>query len=130
MRQGRGFTLIEVVVAMVIIGVGVTALVTVISQSRRTMTSVQRWEQQESRATNLLMSLLHERERSPATLTMATNTPVKGRDEVLGEWEWVATPLNRIPDRALDLHRLEVRWLDGGTPREIHTVAVLRVQGR
>lgn len=125
--RARGFTLLEVVVALALVGVGVTALLLAMAQGRRTFALTRRWAQEERRATDLLFSGLQGMEQLRTAPARQAGLIQRGQDGLLGAWEWKAEPLHRIQGRPVDLYRVSLSWTDQGRSREVETHAVLRV---
>ena len=122
MRE-RGFTLLEGVVALLIVGLGVTALTAALSQARRTERMTSAWAEEERRATDLLFSELRRWEQLRTEPARQAGLRSQGEDARLGAWGWQAEPMESSPGQAVGLYRVRLAWRD----RQVSTVAALRI---
>lgn len=122
MRQ-RGFTLMEAVVALLIVGLGVTALVGALSQERRVLRQTLEWSETQQRATELLLDELRRWEQLRSDEARRAALSTRGEDALLGPWTWQAEVAEIAPGQMVGLYRLRLRWQD----REVQTLAALRI---
>lgn len=127
MRNCRGFTLLEVIVALVVVGLGVTALVGALSQNARTRRMTRDWAKEETRATDVLMDELHRWEHLRSEVARRQALRNEGQDALLGPWTFDAEMKVASPGQAVGLYRLNLRWQQGGGSREVSTDAALRI---
>lgn len=123
MSTQRGFTLLEGVIALLIVGLGVTALIAALSQERRVLRQTSAWSQEQERATGLLLEELRKWEqlRSDEARRLALRS--QGEDGVLGHWTWQADLQEVPPGQSVGLYRLSLQWQG----HEVQTIAALRI---
>lgn len=119
----RGFTLLEVIVALVVVGLAVTALMGALSQQRRITRLTLDWAVEEERATAVLMGEFRKLEsyRSEEARRAALNS--RGEEPILGPWTWKAELVENIPGQTVGLYRISLYWHG----RETQTHAALRI---
>lgn len=122
MKQ-HGFTLLEAIVALLIVGLGVAGLVGALTQERRVLSQTAEWSQVQERSTALLMEELRrwEQLRSDEARRAALNT--HGEDPLLGPWTWQAEIAEAVPGQSVGLYRLTLRWQN----HKVRTHAALRI---
>lgn len=126
MRQ-RGFSFLEVILALALVGLVASALLMALSQGRRTQTLTREWAQDEIRATELLMDSLNRWEQLRTEVARRAQLRQNGEDPRLGPWEWSIEPQGLAPGRLVDLYKVRLRWNAQGKQREVETDAVLRI---
>ncbi len=126
-RAAGGFTLLEVVVALGLVGVGVTALLLALAQGRRTSYQTRQWAEEQQRATAVLFQSLEEWRQVRTEAARRNALEQRGEDPLLGPWTWRAQAEHRLEGRPVDFYRVTLRWASAGRPLEVETRAVLRV---
>lgn len=119
----RGFTLLESIIALLIVGLGVTALVGALSQDRRVQRQTAVWSEEQQRATALLMEELRRWEQLRSDEARRAALSTRGEDSLLGPWTWQAEVAEVMPGQSVGLYRLTLRWQD----HEVQTCAALRI---
>lgn len=119
----RGFTFLEVILALMWTGLVAGALLLALAQGRRTQALTREWAREETRATELLMEGLLRWQALRTDQARRIHLIQTGDDTRLGPWEWRAEALGSAQGRSVDLHRVKLRWRE----REVETHAVLRV---
>ncbi|WP_306591282.1 type II secretion system protein [Geothrix sp. 21YS21S-4] len=127
MRESRGFTLLEVIVALAVVGLGVTALMGALSQNARARWMTRSWAEEESRAADLLMDELNRWQHLRSNVARRQFLRNAGDDAKLGDWTFEAVVKESQADQALALYHLTLRWQKDGRGREVSTDAVLRI---
>lgn len=122
MRQ-QGFTLLESVLALLVVGLTVTWLAGALSSQSRTLRLSRTWAQEEARATQVLMDELHKLELMRGEEARRGAMRSQGQDATLGPWEWRADLVESLPGQAVGLFRIGLKWRHG----EVHSHAALRV---
>lgn len=122
MRE-RGFTLLEAIVALLIVGLGVTALIGALSQERRVLRQTAEWSEEQQRATALLMEELRRWEQLRSDEARRAALSTRGEDPLLGPWTWQADVAEATPGQPVGLYRLTLRWQN----HEVQTSAALRI---
>ena len=126
-KAAGGFTLIEVIVALTLVGVGVSALLLSLAQGRRTAYQTQQWAQEQQHASAVLFQALEEWRQLRTDPARRSALLQRGQDPVLGPWEWRAEPEHALVGRSVDLHRVTLTWTSAGRAQEVETRALLRV---
>ena len=114
--SSRGYTLIEVLVAVVLLAIVLPGLATMVISSRKAQTSSLRLENGAALAQQVIDSLLIR----PASTVTAEDTVVMTRDGVNYSVSWVITPMN--PGRRI---ATRVEWRQGSTPHSTTLVGAL-----
>lgn len=127
MRRSAGFTLLEAVVGIAVVGLGVSAVLLSLSQGRRNQRLVRAWAEEESRATELLFERLGEWEQLRTDPGRRAALVQEGRDPRLGAWTWDLQPEQLLNGNTMALYKVRLRWQDERGQREGTTHAVLRV---
>jgi prepilin-type N-terminal cleavage/methylation domain-containing protein len=118
----KGFTLIEVIVALVIVGVGIVALLGALTQGRRTVLLTKQWAQEESLATQLLIENLDAWQQLRTDASRRNALIRVGNHPELGSWEWRAERSHRLDPNVVDIYRISLHW----QKRQVETHAILR----
>ena len=119
MRNARGFTLLEVLVATAIMGIAVAGLLNTISGAAHNASRLTEYD----RAVLLAKSKMDELLAEPK---LPRNTPMAGDFDgvrtggIPAAWKAVVTPFETAPGTgpgswAVDRIELEIDWIDGGT---------------
>ena len=122
MKNQRGFTLLEVLVATLIMGVAITGLLSALSAAARNAAHLTEYE----RATLLAKSKMDE---LLVNQTIQRKVPIQGAFDpaVTGgqqiQWRATVTPFEWAPGAGpgmwvLDRIQLEISWVDGHTPHQ------------
>jgi len=113
MIKDRGFTLIEVVVAMAILGIALTTVISLFGQSLRTVSLVSRYSE--------MMTLAGE--KMDEVVCCPDNERDESEEGLAGAARWtrIISPLNLDDTAAQDMFKVQVHvtWPDGGREREI-----------
>lgn len=125
--SGAGFSMLEAIVALAVVGVGATALLLALSQERRSRVLTEQWAREERRATWLLMDRLGSWEQLRTDPARRAGLDQQGEDEVLGDWSWQARPRESAPGQPVGLYHVELRWAAPGGIRTVGTDAALRI---
>ena len=126
-KIGTGPWQLGLVVAIALVGVGVTAILGVVAQTRRTERQTARWAEEETRAAELLMDHLHRWELFRSDQARRANLVVQGEDAVLGAWSWSLNLERASEGRPVGLFRVQLEWKDAQGTREVSTHAALRI---
>lgn len=127
MRRSAGFTLLEAVVGIAVVGLGVSALLLALAQGRRTQTLTRGWAQEERWASDLLLGRLHEWEQLRTDPARRLAMHQEGQDSRFGAWTWELQPEQFLTGNTMAMYQVKLRWNDGHGEREGATHAVLRV---
>jgi Tfp pilus assembly protein PilV len=119
----QGFTLLEGIVALLIVGLGVTSLLGALTQGRGVLRQTSAWSIEQERATDLLMAELRRWEQLRSEEARRSALSTRGEDPLLGAWTWQAELAEAIPGQSVGFYRLTLRWQD----REVRTHAALRI---
>lgn len=122
----RGFTLLEVIVALIIVGVGITSVLMVLSQGRRTLLLTRRWSDEQVEATRILFQRTEAWQQLRTGPARTSAMDQRGNSPVLGPWEWRMVEERRLEGRSLAMYRIAVTWEEGGVAREVSTTSALR----
>jgi Tfp pilus assembly protein PilV len=114
---------VEAIVALLIVGLGVTALLGALAQERRTLRQTEAWRAEQECATNLLMEELRRWEQLRSEEGRRSSLATHGEDPLLGAWTWEAQVVEASSGQPVGLYRVTLRWQD----HEVQTHAALRV---
>lgn len=123
----RGFSFLEVILSIALVGLVGSALLMALSQGLRTRRLTHEWAQEENLATQLLLDRLERWKQLRTDMARRACLVQRGEDRELGSWEWRADPHGSTQGRAVDLYRVRLKWNTRGGVREVETDAVLRI---
>lgn len=122
MKRQRGFTLLEVLVATLIMGVAITGLLSALSAAARNAAHLTEYERATLLAKSKMDELLVDQKLPHDTPLQGTFDPAATGGVTAG-WNatvraWEAPPPNPQPGRwVIDRIQLEIWWMDGSTRR-------------
>ncbi len=127
MSPQKGFTFLEVVMALLVVGVGTAALLGALTQSDRNAIKAKAWAREETRATEILFSRLDHLEHLRVPEARRQALAAAGTDPVLGAWQWEAVREDAQPALSVGWYRVRLTWTDPSGAREAVTHAALRI---
>ena len=109
--------------ALMVVGVGVTALLGTLAQQRRSLRMAATWSEEQTRACDILMEELRRWESLRSDVARRAGLATHGEDPRLGPWSWKAEPEVIPPGQAVALYCLTLQWQG----HEMRTHAALRL---
>lgn len=112
---------------MVITSLGVTTVLMVLSQGRRTVSATESWAKEEEGATSILMTRLEEWLRQKTEYSRKGLMTQQGHDPLLGDWEWSAQLDSQLQAQVMGGYRIRLHWNGPTGPREVETYVVSKL---